>query len=170
MLRIVSMGLKMYFVEHQGADLLNEAIALRVMNESGVDADKLSRLLEASKLRQVIMAKAENGEPFASLAYAKISKYTLKLIASNPDHRLRPYEYKEGKVLFILDGFFRKGCFKKSIALLESHLKKYRLIAYVNRGRLRVLYNNSGSMVRVKFPASWIGGSNLFAIAETNHG
>ncbi len=143
----------MYFVEHQGADLLNEAIALRVMNESGVDADHLRSLLEASKRKQIIIAKTEKDEPLASLTFAKISKFTLKLLAANAEHKLRPYEYNEGKILYVLDGFFRKNHFKKSMALLLPQLKKYRLIAYVKKGRLRIFYNHNGSIKACKLPA-----------------
>jgi len=144
----------MYFVEHRGADLLNEVVALRVMNESGIDAAQLQHLLEASKHRQIIMAKAENGEPLASLAFAKISKYTLKLLDGNPDHKLRPYEYSEGKILYILDGFFRRNEFRKSLKLLLPQLKKYRLIAYVKRGKLRIIYNNKGTIMTCHLAAA----------------
>lgn len=140
----------MYFVEHQGADLLNEAIALRAMNDSGADANQLLNLLEASKRRQIIMVKTEKDEPLTSIAFAKISKFTLKLLIENPDHKLQPYEYNEGKILYILDGFFRKNNFKQSISLLIPQLKKYRLIAYVKNGKLKVLYNNNGSIRLLK--------------------
>lgn len=140
----------MYFVEKQGADLLNEAIALRVMNESGVDSDLLRGLFEASKHRQILMAKTENGELLATLAFARISKFTLKLFADNPSHILRPYEFGEGKILFVQDGFFRKHTLRKSLALLAPQLKRYRLIAFVRKERLRVFYNGSHSVRPVK--------------------
>lgn len=159
----------MYFVESQGADLLNEAIALRVMNESGADVSHLHYLLEASKHQQIIMAKTENGEPLASLAFAKISKYTLGLIAANPEHKLRPYEYCEGKILYVIDGFFKKNHFKKAIALLEHQLKQCRLIAYTKNNRLRVFYNNNGSVKAFKLPASWLISENISTIAATDH-
>lgn len=143
----------MYFVEHQGADLLNEAIALRVMNESGIDANHLRSMLEASKYRQIIIAKTEKDEPLASLTFAKISKYTLKLLAINPEHNLQPYEYSEGKILYVLDGFFRKNNFKRSISLLLPQLNKYRVIAYRKNGKLRLIYNNNGSIKIIKVPA-----------------
>ncbi|WP_158972644.1 hypothetical protein [Paraglaciecola sp. L3A3] len=144
----------MYFVEHQGADLLNEAIALRATNESGVDAYQLHCLWEASKHRQIIMVKTENCEPLASISFAKISKYTLKQLASNAEYKLRPYEYSEGKILYVLDGFFRKNNFRKSLALLIPQLKKYRLIAYVKKGRLRVFYNSVDFIKIVKLNES----------------
>ncbi|QEI10997.1 hypothetical protein [Cellvibrio japonicus] len=150
----------MYFVEHQGADLLNEAIVLRVTNESGADADQLHCLLEASKHRQIIIAKTENGEPLVSIAFAKISKYTLRLLAANPEYKLRPHEYREGKILYILDGFFRKNFFKKSLASLVPQLKKYRLIAYVKKGKLKFFCNNNGSIKLVRLPRSWLQSTN----------
>jgi len=134
----------MYIVEQRGADLLNQALALRVMNESGVDASHLERLFEASKHRQIILANTENGEPLASLGFAKISKYTLRLIAANPSHKLRPYEYHEGKILYVVDGFFKKNGFRKSLSVLSKELKKYRVIAYVRRDRLKIFYYNNG--------------------------
>lgn len=145
----------MYFVEHQGADLLNEVIALRVMGSSGIDATHLQCVLEASKRRQIVMGKTEKDEPLASLAFAKISKFTLNLLVENPEHKLRSHEYGEGRIIFVLDGFFRKNCFRVAIKLLLPQLKKYRLIAYVKRGRLRVFYNDSGSIrpVRLKHDA-----------------
>tara|TARA_R100000656_G_C3955351_1_gene129072 strand:+ start:1414 stop:1887 length:474 start_codon:yes stop_codon:yes gene_type:complete len=144
----------MYFVEHQGADLLNEAIALRVMNGSGADANQLLNLHEASIRRQIIMVKTEKDEPLASLSFAKISKFTLKLLTENPDHKLQPYEYSEGKILYILDGFFRKNNFRISISLLMPQLRKYRLIVYVKNGKLKVLYNNNGAIRLLKSFAS----------------
>lgn len=144
----------MYFVEHQGADLLNEAIALRVMNGSGADANQLQYLREASKHRQIIMAKTEKDEPLASIAFAKISKFTLKLLATNPEHKLQPYEYNEGKILCVLDGFFRKNSFKHSISLLMPQLKKYRLIIYIKNGKLKAFYNNNGAIKVLKLPSS----------------
>lgn len=146
----------MYFVEHQGADLLNEAIALRVMNESGADANQLQCLLEASKRRQILMAKTEKGEPLASITFAKISKYTLRLLATNPEYKLRPYEYSEGKILYILDGFFRKNNFKKSMDVLLPQLKQCRLIAYVRRGKLKFFYNDMGTIKAAKLPVLWL--------------
>lgn len=151
----------MYFVEHQGADLLNEAIALRVMNESGVDANHLLSMLEASKHRQIIIAKTEKDEPLASLTFAIISKYTLRLLAANPEHNLHPYEYREGKILYVLDGFFRKNNFKKAMTLLLPQLKKYRLIAYVKNGRLRAFYNNNGSIKVVKLTPFSLKSTNV---------
>lgn len=145
----------MYFVERQGADLLNDAIALRVMHGAGVDANHLRCLLEASKHRQIIIAKTEKDEPLASLAFAGISKYTLKLLAANPEQNLQPYEYREGKVLYVLDGFFRKNHFKKAMVSLLPQLKKYRLIAYTKKGRLRVFYNNRGTFKIINMPVSW---------------
>ena len=144
----------MYFVEHQGADLLNEAIALRVSNESGVDANHLQSMLEASKHRQIIMAKTEKDEPLASLSFAKISKYTLRLLTADATYKLRPYEYNEGKILFVVDGFFRKNNFRISINLLMPQLRKYRLIVYVKNGKLKVLYNNNGAIRILKSSAS----------------
>jgi hypothetical protein len=140
----------MYFVEKQGADLLNEAIALRVMTESGVDSDLLRGLFEASKHRQILIAKTENGEPLATLAFARISKFTLKLLAGNTGHKLRPYEYGEGKILYVQDAFFRKHTVRKSLALLAPQLKRYRLIAFVRKERLRVFYNGSRSVRPIK--------------------
>lgn len=142
----------MYFVEHQGADLLNEAIALRVMNDAGADANQLQALLEASKRRQIIMVKTEKDEPIASIAFAKISKFTFKLLIAKPEHKLQSYEYSEGKILYILDGFFRKKHFKKALLLLLPQVKRYRLIAYVKNGRLRFFYNNNGFFTRLKLP------------------
>ncbi len=136
----------MYFVEHQGADLLNEAIAVRVMNGSGVDAGSLLNLLEASKRRQIIIVKTEKDEPLASIAFAKISKFTLKLLAENPEHKLQPYEYNEGRILYVIDGFFRKNKFKQSMNLLIPRLNKYRLIAYVKNGKLKIFYNKNSSI------------------------
>lgn len=140
----------MYFVEHQGADLLNEVIALRVMNGSGVDANSLLNLLEASKRRQIFMVKTEKDEPLASIAFAKIAKFTLKLLAENPEHKLQPYEYNEGKILYIIDGFFKKNCFKQSVNLLIPKLNKYRLIVYVRNGKLKTLYNKNSSIKLLK--------------------
>jgi hypothetical protein len=144
----------MYFVEHQGADLLNEAVAFRVMNESGADTNELQYLLEASKRRQIIIAKTEKGEPLASLTFAKISKYTLRLLAANPEYKLRSYEYREGKILYVLDGFFRKNSFKKSMDVLIPQLRQCRLIAYVRRGKLKLFYNNNGAFKLAKLPMS----------------
>jgi len=146
----------MYFVEQQGADLLNEAIALRVITESGVSTNQLQYLLEASKHRQIIIAKAENGEPLASFTFAKISKHTLRLLAINAEYKLRPYEYSEGKILYVLDGFFRNNNFRKSMTLLAPSLRQCRLIAYKKKDKLRVFYNNNGSFKLVKLPASWL--------------
>ncbi|MBE8716323.1 hypothetical protein [Cellvibrio polysaccharolyticus] len=139
----------MYFVESQGADLLNEAIVLRVISGAGIDSQCLGSLLEASKHRQIMMIKTQKDEPLASLAFAKISKYTLRLFAANPVHKLQAYEYNEGKILYILDGFFRKGSFKNSLRLLLPQLKRYRLIAYVKNGKLKVFYNKGGCIFRV---------------------
>jgi hypothetical protein len=140
----------MYFVEKQGADLLNEAIALRVVNGSGVDSDHLLGLFEASKHRQILIAKTENGEPLATLAFARISKFTLRLLAGSPRHKLRPYEYGEGKILFVQDAFIRKHTVRKSLALLAPQLKRYRLIAFVRKERLRVFYNGNRSVRQIR--------------------
>jgi len=154
MLQTASAGLEMYFVEQQGADLLNEAITLRVISESGIEADQLQFLLEASKHRQIVMAKTEKEELLASLAFAKISKYTLMQLAADSEYKLRPYEYREGKILYVLDGFFRKNSFKKSIALLLPQLKQYRIIAYIKNRRLKVFYkkNCSFQVVNITYP------------------
>jgi len=140
----------MYFVEHQGANLLNEAINLRVIDKSGADASQLLHLREASKHQQLIIVKTEKDEPLASIAFAKISKFTLRYISKNSEHKLLSYEYNEGKILFVLDGFFRSHYFKESFKLLLPKIKKYRLIAYVKRGKLRVFYNDSGAIRPVK--------------------
>ena len=140
----------MYFVEKQGAELLNEAIALRVMNDAGFDSDRLRCLFESSKLRQILFARTGNGEILATLAFARISKFTLRLIADCPKHILRPYEYGEGKILYVQDGFFGKHTVRKSLALLRPQLKRYRLIAFVRKNRLRVFYNGSRSVRPVK--------------------
>jgi len=144
----------MYFVEKQGADLLNEAIQLRVINESGLDSDRLRGLFEASKLRQILFARTGNGEIMATVAFARISKFTLRLIADSPKHILRPYEYGEGKILFVQDGFFGKHTVKKSLAVLAPQLKRYRLIAFVRKERLRVFYNRGGSLRPVRLSAT----------------
>jgi hypothetical protein len=140
----------MYFVEKHGAELLNEAISLRVMNEAGFDSDRLRCLFEASKLRQILFARTGNGEILATLAFARISKFTLRLIADCPKHILRPYEYGEGKILYVQDGFFGKHTLRKSLALFRPQLKRYRLIAFVRKNRLRVFYNGSRSVRPVK--------------------
>lgn len=144
----------MYFVESQGADLLNEAISLRVANEAGADANILRQLLEASRHRQIVMIKTENNEPLASVSFAKVSKYTLHVLAANPKHRLTPYEYNEGKIIYVLDGFFKKSCFKKSLTILAEEFKKCRIIAYEKRGRLKVFYNSNGSFKAVNLPTT----------------
>ena len=140
----------MFFVEGQGADLLNEALTLRAIGGAGVSADALPCLLEASKHRQIVMAKAENGELLASLACAKISKYTLRVLAANPEHKLKPFEYCEGKILFVLDGFFRKNSCRKALAVLAPQFARSRLIAFVRNGRLRVFYNRNGKASPVR--------------------
>jgi hypothetical protein len=143
----------MFFVEGQGADLLNEALTLRAIDGAGVSADALPCLLEASKHRQIVMAKAENGELLASLACAKISKYALRVLAANPAHKLRPYEYCEGKILFVVDGFFRKNACRKALAVLAPQFARSRLIAFVRNGKLRVFYNHNGKARRVTLAA-----------------
>jgi|SRR5690606_776362 len=143
----------MYFAENQGADLLNEATALRVMSESGADANQLRYLLEASKHRQILFVKKENGEPLASLAFARISRFTLQVLANNPEHQLLPYEYREGKILYVLDAFFRKHTLRQSLALLGPQLKRHRLIAFVRKGRLRAFYNRGGALRPLKLKA-----------------
>lgn len=144
----------MYFIEQQGADLLNEAIVLRVMDESGASTEVLQSLLEASKHRQVVIARAGNGEPLASLAFARISRYTLRMLAENAGHRLRAYEYREGRILYVLDGYFRKNCLRKALPLLAEQLGRHRLIAFVRNGRLRLYYNQRGRMRPVRLSAS----------------
>lgn len=143
----------MYFAEHRGADLLSEAIALRVIAESGIDAEHLQCLLEASRHRQVMIVKTEKNEPLASLTFARISKFTLNLLAKNPKHKLCSYEYCEGTIIYVLDAFFRRHAFRRSLALLVPQLKRSRIIAYVRKGRLRVLYNNRGSFKLIKLSA-----------------
>lgn len=140
----------MYTVEQQGAELLNEAISLRVENGCGADSRTLLHLLEASKHRQIIIVKSEKGELLASIAYAKISKYTLKLILNEPEKSLYPYEYQEGKILFVLDYFFKKGHFRQSLALATPPLNRYRIISYVKKGRMRALYNRRGVFTSIK--------------------
>lgn len=147
----------MYFVEHQGADLLNEAVALRVMNGSGAEANQLLSLFEASKHRQIIVVKTEKDEPLASIVFAKISKFTLKLLAENPEHKLQPYEYNEGKILYIIDGFFRRNSLRQAMGLLIPKLNKYRLIVYVKNGKLKVIYNNNGVIRLQKIPTAKSG-------------
>lgn len=144
----------MYFYEGQGADILNEAISLRVANVAGADSDALRQLLEASKHRQIAMIKAENGEPLASISFARISKYTLRILAKNPKHRLMPYEYNEGKIIYILDGFFKKHCFKDSRSKLADMFKSCRIVAYQKRGRLKVFYNNNGTFRTLNLPTT----------------
>lgn len=160
----------MYFPEHRGADLLNESITLRVMDECGVDAKHLCCLHEASKHRQIFMARTENGEPLASLAFAKISRHTLKILADNTDHQLRSYEYREGKILYIIDGFFRKNSFRRAMEILAPELQKYRLIAYVKKGQLRILYNREKSIRLLKFPAAPINHTDFSTVAVTDQG
>lgn len=156
----------MYFVEHQGADLLNEAIALRVMNGSGANVSQLLNLLETSKRRQIIMVKTEKDEPLASIAFAKISKFTLNLLIENPEHKLQPYEYNEGKILHIIDGFFKKHSFKQVVNLLTPTLRKYRLITYVKNGKLRVLYHRKGAFKLMKDTASQPDVNDLTAVVS----
>lgn len=156
----------MYFVEGQGADLLNEAMSLRVANGAGAEAKALRQILEASKHRQIVMIKTDNNEPLASVSFAKVSRYTLRVLAGNPKHELLPYEYKEGKILYVLDGFFREKTFKALLPWLLVEFKRYRIIAYQRRGRLKAIYNDRGSLRPIGLFASKKAGEEAVAIAD----
>jgi hypothetical protein len=133
-------GLKMYFIEQQGADLLSQAIALRTMEGEGATAEVLDNLLAISSRRQIYFGKAENSELLAYVAIAKISKYTLSHLAIDPLHRLRLYELTEGKLIYIMDGFFRRHQFRKALPIIKKILKRYRLICFRKSGRLKIYY------------------------------
>lgn len=137
----------MFFLEHQGADLLNDAIALRVRCGEPASAEVLGYLLEASKHRQIAFAKKRNGEPLAVIAFARISRYTLALLANNPGYKLKQYEFYEGKILYIVDGVFVKNSIRSSLLIFRDVFKNYRLVCFVRNGRLRVYYKN-GSRIR----------------------
>lgn len=152
----------MYFLESSGADLLKEAIAVRILESAGASADELSKLVATSARHQIYMVKAESGEPLGYIAAAKISKYTLNLLLNDPAYQLRPYELEEGKILYIVDAFFRKNRFKKSFPVLMDLLKRYRLVCFSKNGQLKLYYNN-------KFGARSVSGGYNKNLVQNNH-
>ena len=141
----------MYLVEHDGADLLNEALELRVRLGIGVEPEQLRCLHIACRHRQAYVFKKTNGEPLASLAYALISKYTLNKLLKDTAYMLKPHEFKEGYILYLTDSIIAKGRLDEVMEDFNYRFRRYRLFAYVRDRRIRLYKREAGRLKYISY-------------------
>lgn len=133
----------MYFYDSKGADQLKAAIEIRASRDCGATPDELGNLLLACSKEQIQVIRTLKDEPLAYYSFAKISKYTLRLLVRGNKEKLLNYEMKEGKIFYLLDVVICKGKSRSALPHILNSLLQYRLIAFKKRGCIR-LYRRSG--------------------------
>lgn len=139
----------MYFQDPSGADILKFAIEIRASWGIGATKDELANLLMASAKNQIHIIKTPKGEPIAYFAFAKISKYSLAMLASGDKKNLISYEMNEGRILYILDVVILKGRSKSALTGIRKYARKFRLVAFEKRGSIKILYRTAISFRRL---------------------
>lgn len=140
--------LQMYFDEKIFDNSLRQALGLRLECGLGLDTQYLEKILSCQKFGQIHIFRNPKNAPIGYMLYAHISKYTLGVISSNPQHQLKAYEYDEGKLFYLLDVCFSLGDRVFGLQLLKERLLKERILTVTRRGSLSLYSRNQGTFKR----------------------
>lgn len=144
----------MSFPDGQGDELLRSAMLLRASQGLSATNDQISYLLATSARRQIFTLKSEKGEVIGYLSYARISKYTLRMLLEDPGQRLKLDELSEGKLIYVLDAAFSKQQFRSAVSMLTQRLRKSRVVCFSKRGKLRLLRRGKFGFKRASVSAA----------------
>lgn len=105
----------------------------------GASNDQISYLLATSSRRQIYTFRSPKGEVIGYLSYARISKYTLRMLIEDPNQRLKLDELSEGRLLYVLDAAFARRQFRTAMTLMARRLRESRVVCFTKGGQLRLL-------------------------------
>lgn len=84
-------------------------------------------------LDQILIAYDENGDPYAYVCWAMISKEVLSKLTANPDTLLHISEWNEGEIIWIMDLAYRPGTSLRAVRAFMRNLEPHTRFAYPSK-------------------------------------
>lgn len=140
----------MYFDGKKFDNSLRQALMLRLECGLGIDSKGLDEFLSCQKFEKIHIFRNPKNAPIGYLLYGRISKYTLGLLNKYPEHLLKPYEYNEGRLFYLLDVCFLPDDRILGLKLLKEHLLKEKIIVSSRYNRLSLYRKNKGTFKKVR--------------------
>ena len=141
----------MYFHEAEGDELLRSALTIRASQGLGISNKELIALIWCAAKGQLYLARSEKNELIGYMAYARITKYTMDMVAKSRDHTLRRPELNEGHIFLIVDLVTARDHSRQALSILKSAVKNRRLICGYRGGEFRLFRRTKFTFRRVGY-------------------
>jgi hypothetical protein len=132
----------------EGTTPLDELLTLRCMANIETTAKQLGGLLLVASLNNVKIFRSREGHLIGYIAWASVTKETLRVMRHIPYLPRYPYEMHEGRFMVVFDFVVNPIFAKEARTLMVQHLKTMRFVAILRRNRLHAWMRIKGTHVR----------------------
>lgn len=116
--------------------------ALRSYAEEDVSTQTLRWLKNSAISECNMFLRNSIGQARGYIAWADISKETARRLQSAGTYPQYVYEWREGKILLILDIAFDPSIRAQAVSTLRDLIKSRRLVVYSYRNKLKIICNS----------------------------
>lgn len=119
-------------------DNFSEALLVRIARGLETSSNHLSKLIDAGVFGRIHILRNHSLQPIGYVAYATITKSTLKMLGRTHGVLYYSHEWNEGNIVHIVDIVLDRNYETTAIAKLREFLNGKRLISFIKRSRLMV--------------------------------
>lgn len=131
-----------------------DILYIRAQNQLNTTNVELNKIISAATNGHIVIFKSYVQEPIGYMIFAKVNSCTLNMIKMNFGEIAYPYEWRSGKIIFIVDLVLSRQQITFARRQLVTHLKSLRIAAFFKRERLSVIYKG---LIIKKYPMQNIG-------------
>lgn len=117
-----------------------DILYIRAKNQLNTTKIELIEIINAATNGHIIVFKSYVQEPIGYLIFAKVNSCTLNMIKMNFGKISYPYEWRSGKIIFIVSIVLSQQQITFARQQLINHLKLFRISAFCKRKRLSLIY------------------------------
>lgn len=137
------------FQEEEMDSRIFDILYVRAQNQINTTHIELNKIISAAANGHIVIFKSYVQEPIGYLIFAQVNGCTLNMIKINFGEISYPYEWRSGKITFIVDLALSKRQVTFARQQLLAHLKSVRIAAFFKRGKLSMIYK--GRIIK-KYP------------------
>lgn len=117
-----------------------DILYIRAQNQLNTTNVELNKIISAATNGHIVIFKSYVQEPIGYLIFARVNSCTLNMIKMNFGEIAYPYEWRSGKIIFIVDLVLSKQQITFARQQLVAHLKSLKIAAFCKREKLSLMY------------------------------
>lgn len=127
---------------------------IRAQNQLHTTNIELNKIICAATNGHIVIFKSYVQEPIGYLIFARVNSCTLNMIKMNFGEIAYPYEWRSGRIIFVVDLVLSKQQITFAREQLLSYLKSVKIAAFFKRGKVSLVYR--GRIIK-RYPLQNIG-------------